>query len=76
MTTTSFEVKLQRQARQIVHTTVSVTAETEQDAIAQAISFARAQGEWSSDFTDPAEYGEIEVVGVEPIVELEDNAAT
>lgn len=68
----SYEVKLKRKVTQTTYTTVSVNAETEEDAITQALKHAvGAPHEWSSNLTDPTSFGVIEVVEVEEIVSLD-----
>lgn len=68
----SYEVRLKREVTQASYTTVSVTAETEEAAIAQAINHAQSTpDEWSGKLVEPASFGSIEILTVEEIVDLD-----
>lgn len=69
----SFEVRLSRLVTQKLHITVSVTAETEEEAIEKAKALALLKSnDWAEDLVQRGQYGAIEVEAVEAIVDLDE----
>lgn len=72
----SYEVRLSRFVTQKIHTTVSVAAETDDEAIVKAKEFAVGdKAVWGVSLVgDPEKLGEIKVESVEAIVDLDEDS--